>query len=202
MEPVDVHGERVLVQPVKGDGLRIWRRARETHPDRYPVLVLDAEDALEPDYRHRDSPADILARADRVVLPAPPPRDRGTGDEGYHLDRYDVAHHGEPELLVLLPRPEPWAAFAYLDSWCHLSGWKPEVLVAAARDWHTRYGAEPTVIGLACGFEVSRPPTGPADAERLAAEHQLFAPLTAGTTELAYARALPQLRRWCLYNRP
>ena len=26
-----------------------------------------------------------------------------------------MRRYGEPELLVILPRPEPWAAFAYLN---------------------------------------------------------------------------------------
>ncbi|MBB3095985.1 hypothetical protein FHR83_003655 [Actinoplanes campanulatus] len=54
----------------------------------------------------------------------------------------------------------------------------------------------------ATGFEVSRPPTDPADAERLAAEHVGVAGLTAGTSVRASARALTQLDHWTLYDRP
>ena len=70
-----------------------------------------------------------------------------------------------------------------------MCGDSPALLIAAARRWHERYRAVPTVIGLATGFEVGRPPTDLADAERLAIEHQVFAGRTAGTTERAYARA-------------
>ena len=49
---------------------------------------------------------------------------------------------------------------------------------------------------------VARPPSDLADAERLAAEHLFLAGLTAGTSPRAYARALLQLDRWALYDRP
>jgi hypothetical protein len=94
------------------------------------------------------------------------------------------------------------AAFAYLTSFYTIGGHEPGLLVAAARRWHERYGAEPTVVDLATGFAVSRPPTNLADAERLAAEHVFLAGLTARTTERAYARALLQLDHWTLYDRP
>jgi hypothetical protein len=104
---------------------------------------------------------------------------------------------------MILPTWQPWAAFAYLVSfWGMLGHDEPELLVAAARSWHERYGAEPTVVGLATGFLVPRPPADLADAERLAAEHEFFAGLTAGTTQRAYARALLQLDHWTLYDRP
>lgn len=77
-----------------------------------------------------------------------------------------------------------------------------ELLVAAAHRWYDQHGAEPTVVGLATGFVVSRPPTNLADTERLAAEHVFFAGLTAQTSERAYARALMHLDRWALYDRP
>jgi hypothetical protein len=104
--------------------------------------------------------------------------------------------------MVILPRPEPWAAFAYLRSVFTVGGYKPELLVAAAHRWHDRYGAEPTVVGIATGFEVARPPIDLVDAERLAAEHLFLARLTAGTSPRAYARALLRLDRWALYDRP
>jgi hypothetical protein len=75
-------------------------------------------------------------------------------------------------------------------------------MLAGARRWHERYGAAPTTIGLANGLTVPRPPTTLADAERLATEHVAIAGLTAQTKTRAYARALLQLDRWCLYNRP
>jgi len=60
----------------------------------------------------------------------------------------------------------------------------------------------PNVVDLASGFLVSRPPTDPADAERLACEHEAIAGLTAGTALHAYAQALMKLDRWCLHSRP
>jgi hypothetical protein len=64
-------------------------------------------------------------------------------------------------------------------------------LIAAARRRHKRYRAVPTVIGLATGFTVGRPPTDLADAERLAIEHQVFAGLTARDR----LRTVPPLQR-------
>jgi hypothetical protein len=59
------------------------------------------------------------------------------------------------------------------------------------------------VVGLPVGFVVPRPPTDRVDAERLAAEHIFFAGLpTNGVPLRAYARALMQLDRWALYDRP
>jgi hypothetical protein len=51
-------------------------------------------------------------------------------------------------------------------------------------------------------FLVPRPPADLADAELLAAEHEFFAGLTAGTTQRAYTRALLQLDHWTLYDSP
>ncbi len=211
-EEHDIHGEPVVLVHLTGDAERLRSSARAALPGHYPVLVLDPELVTEPDQHHRAAPADILARAASTDVDTrmaemsgrrhSHPELLGTGDEGYHLDGYDVARFGEPATLVILPRPEPWAAFAYLDPYGGWSGLDPEFLVAAAHRWHDRYGAEPTVIGLATGFTVPRPPTGRADAERLAAEHVAVAGLTARTTQRAYARALTQLDRWCLYDRP
>ncbi|WP_433825816.1 DUF4253 domain-containing protein [Actinoplanes sp. CA-015351] len=163
---------------------------------------------MEPDFHHHSSPSDLIAwvqtadfDAEWARLPSfsiwgHHPETLGTGDEGY-----DLTGFGEPELLVILPRPESWAAFAYLDPY---GGWGTpgELMLAAARRWHERYGAAPTTIGLANGFTVPRPPTELADAERLAVEHMAIAGLTAGTTTRAYARALLQLDQRCLYSRP
>lgn len=212
-EQVRIHDETVIVVHPAGDAQQLLRTARAALPDHNPVLVLDGEAVLEPDFHHHSRPSDLiawvrtadfdaeLARLPSFSLWGHDPELLGTGDEGFHLDSYDVTHFGEPELLVILPRPEPWAAFAYLDPY---GGWGTpgELLLAAARRWHQRYGATPTTIGLANGFTVPRPPTELAAAERLAVEHVAIAGLTARTRTRAYARALRQLDRWCLYNRP
>ncbi|GAA0974860.1 hypothetical protein GCM10009555_031830 [Acrocarpospora macrocephala] len=213
VEEFQVLGESVLVVHVTGDGQQLWRQVRTALPDFYPILVLDRVTAFDVDYVFstdpRNAPSDVLARAAEVdvygriaeISARYAPRDVGTGEEGYNLDGYDIAHFGVPQDLVILPRPQPWAAFAYLNSY-YSEGHEPELLVAAAHRWYDRYGAEPTVVGLATGFVVSRPPTDLADAERLAAEHMFFAGLTAQTSERAYARALRHLDRWALYDRP
>lgn len=213
----DVDGESVIVLEVGGDGQQLWDRVRAAVPTHYPVLVHDLDFALDRDYFEFSdadaphAPADLMVRAETIDVDARiaavsagrPPIDPGTGDESYDLNAYDVAPYGPPEGMVLLPRPEPWAAFAYLPSFAVAGPYEPELLVAAARRWHQRYGAEPMVVGFATGFVVPRPPADLADAERLAAEHDFFAGLTVGqTTQRAYARALLRLDHWTLFDRP
>jgi hypothetical protein len=210
-EQLRVHDETVIAVHPAGDAQQLLRSARAALPEHNPVLVLDGEAVLEPDFHHNSRPSDLIAwvqnadvDAELARLPGfleQDPEQMGTGDEGYCLDSYDVTHFGEPELLVILPRPEPWAAFAYLDPY---GGWGTpgDLVLAAARRWHERYGAAPTTIGLANGFTVPRPPTELADAERLAVEHVAIAGLTAKTSTRAYARALLELHQWRLYNRP
>ncbi|MEV4279730.1 DUF4253 domain-containing protein [Actinoplanes xinjiangensis] len=216
-EEYAVHDETVIVVDVAGEAQEMWRSARAGLTDHYPVLALPSFLITDPDFRHPIAPGELITRAEALDVTTyltqrpgsqmPGARDRdpeilGTGDEGYDLTGYDVAEFGDPEVLVIVPRPEPWAAFAYLDAYASLLGTRSELMTAAARGWGERYGAVPTVIGLACGFTVSRPPTELADAERLAAEHVAVAGLTAGTSIRAYARALMELRHWTLYDRP
>ncbi|MEV4513641.1 DUF4253 domain-containing protein [Dactylosporangium sp. NPDC049525] len=208
----EVDGERFVVVRLDGGFEEARQRVRAVSAAHYPVLLADTMH-LDRDFFRADgrlsSPADVLRRAQTVDLDAHVARWQarqdaetlGTGDEGHHLDAYDVTAYGAPQFLAILPRPEPWAAFAYVDAYGGV-GLPPELMVAAARRWHERHGAEPTVIGLATGFAVPRPPTGPADAERLAVEHVSLAGLTAGTTVRAYARALTRLGHWTLYDRP
>ncbi|MEV6849352.1 DUF4253 domain-containing protein [Actinoplanes sp. NPDC051411] len=210
-EQLRIHDETVIGVHPAGDAQQMLRSARAGLPDHNAVLVLDAEAVREPDFHNDSSPSDLIAwvqtadvDAEFARLPGfgrQEPEQLGTGDEGYCLECYDVTRYGKPELLVILPRPEPWAAFAYLDPY-GASGASGELVLAAARRWHERYGAAPTTIGQANGFTVARPPTDLADAERLAVEHVAIAGLTAQTTTRAYARALLELDRWCLYDRP
>lgn len=215
----DIDGESVIVTQVSGDWQQIWHRVRAAVTTHYPAFVHNLDMALDRDYfgplffdvDTPPTPADLLARAATIDVDARiaeisarwAPADLGTGDESYDLDAYDVAHYGPPEYMVILPRPEPWAAFAYLPAYPGVGPYEAELLVAAARRWHHRYGAEPTVVGSATGFVVPRPPTNLTDAEQLAAEHEFFAGLTVGpTTQRAYARALLQLDHWVLFDRP
>src|SRR5690349_14269302 len=168
-----IHEETVIVVDAAGDAQQMWRTARAGLTDRYPVLVLPSFLVTDPDFHHAIPPGELITRAAAFDVEAcltrrpgsqmPGARDRdpetlGTGDEGYDLTRYDVASFGEPEALVIVPRPEPWAAFAYLDAYASLLGQTSELMTGVARQWWERYGAVPTVIGLACGFSVSRPP--------------------------------------------
>lgn len=210
-EQLRIHDETIIVVHPAGDAWQLLRSARAALPDHYPVLVLDGEAVLDPDFHHGSTPSELIAWVQNADVDAElsrlhgfleqDPELLGTGDEGYDLHSYDVTHFGEPEWLVILPRPEPWAAFAYLDPYGRW-GTPGDVVLAAARRWHERYRAAPSVIGLATSFTVPRPPTEVADAERLAAEHVAIAGLTAQTSTRAYARALLELDRWCLYNRP
>ncbi|MEU4162644.1 DUF4253 domain-containing protein [Actinoplanes sp. NPDC026670] len=216
-EQYPVHDETVIVVDVVGDAHQMWRTARAGLTDHYPVLVSPSFLVTDPTFHHAPAPAELITSAESfdVVdfltrrpgsqMPGARGRDPeilGTGEEGYYLDSYDVESFGVPEALVIVPRPEPWAAFAYVNGYAALLGQRPEVMLSAARSWFERYRAEPTVIGLACGFTVPGRPADPADAERLAAEHVGVAGLTAGTSIRAYARALMELDHWRLYNRP
>lgn len=215
----DIDGELVVSLPVDGDWQQLWHRVRAALPTRYPVLVHNLDMVVDRDYFGSiffdvESPptaADLLARAATVDVDARiaeikagrPPAGPDAASDSYDLDAYDVAQYGPPEHLVILPRPEPWAAFAYVSSFATVGGYEVELLVAAAQRWHERYGAEPTVVDFATGVVVPRRPTTVADAERLAAEHEFFAGLTAGpTSQRAYARALLQLDHWTLFDRP
>ncbi|GAA3198477.1 DUF4253 domain-containing protein [Dactylosporangium siamense] len=206
----EVDGERFPVVRLSGSAEPVRQRVRALSTAHYPVLMVDMMH-LDRDFFRVDgqlsTPADVLRRAETADLDAYLARwpagqeELGTGEEGYFLDAYDVTAYGAPQFLAILPRPEPWAAFAYVDAYGGLA-LPPELMVVAARRWHERHGAEPTVIGLATGFTVAHPPALLVDAERLAAEHVCLAGLTAGTTIRAYAKALTELDHWTLYSRP
>jgi len=191
--------------------MALWQQARAALTDHYPALLLSYEQLdhlADPDLW--TSPAELLAAAATADVGRLRRRThRMVGTARLRLRRRGVQpgrirhrplrpgrHAGDPA------RPEPWAAFAYLNAFASMCGDSTVLLTAAARRWHERYRAVPTVIGLATGCAVGRPPTDLADAERLAIEHQVFAGLTAGTTERAYARALLELDHWTLYSRP
>jgi hypothetical protein len=215
--PYEVHGETIHLVRFAGEdrdparALRLWRSLRAADPTRYPVLVDYAESVTEPDYRHDVPPAELIERSLTVDLDAYVADDRrsmddpgilGSPDDDYLLDGYGITGWGEIEALVLLPTRDPWAAFAYLNPYASWTGLPPELFVAAARRWHERYGAEPTLVGLATGFEVAKQPAGAAEALDLAVEHVAVAGLTARNTLHGYARSLRELDHWCLYNRP
>lgn len=152
-----IHDETVIVVHPAGNAQQLLRSARAALPDHDPVLVLDGETVLEPDFHHSSKPRDLitwaqtaaeLARFPRFSIWGHDPAQFGTGDEGYDLGHSDVTGFGEPEVLVILPRPEPWAAFAYLDPYYGRLGTPEGLLLAAARRWHEWHGAAPTTIGI------------------------------------------------------
>jgi hypothetical protein len=108
--------------------------------------------------------------------------------------------------LVLLPVAEPWAAYAYVHALYDSSGYGHDLLVAAARRWNERYGAEPVgAFEVMTWLTVTRPPTDLDEAWRLAFEHHVLAENTFSTPGVAlreHAHLLPGLNRWVLFSRP
>ena len=108
--------------------------------------------------------------------------------------------------LVLLPAAEPWAVYAYVDALYEACDYGQDLLVAAARRWHERYGAETLgAFGVMAWLTVARPPIDPDEAWRLAFEHHVLAEATFRVPDVPlrqHARLLPQLDRWVLFSRP
>ncbi|GIG69438.1 DUF4253 domain-containing protein [Phytomonospora endophytica] len=109
-------------------------------------------------------------------------------------------------VLVLLPTPEPWSAYAYVDALHDACGYGQDLLTAAARRWHERFGAEPVAaLGVMTWLSVARPPAEPETAWRLAFEHHVLAENTFSGPGLSirdHARALLGRDRWVLFSRP
>ena len=83
-----------------------------------------------------------------------------------------------PVALAFLPRAEPWSTYAYVHT---LYGTDHDLVVAAARRWHERYGAEPVAAwGTMTQLLVSRRPAEPEEALRLAVEQVVLARDTIG----------------------
>ncbi|MEV4756302.1 DUF4253 domain-containing protein [Micromonospora sp. NPDC049559] len=108
--------------------------------------------------------------------------------------------------LVLLPVARPWAVYAYVHTLYDACWYGHDLLVAAARRWYERYGAEPVAaLEVTSWLRVTRPPGSPDDAWRLAVEHHAVAESTFVTPDVAlrqHARLLPHRNRWVLFSRP
>lgn len=112
----------------------------------------------------------------------------------------------ERTTLVLLPAAQPWAVYAYVNALYDTCGYGQDLLVAAARRWYERYGAEPVAaLDVMTWLLVDRPPTDPDDVWRLAFEHYMLAENTLATPGVSlrqHAHLLPDLDRWVLFSRP
>lgn len=106
--------------------------------------------------------------------------------------------------LLLLPVDCGWETLAWA-SWYGAEGADAEV-VAVLRRWHEQYGAELYAnYGTMLEFKVSKPPTNPMDAWKLASQHDLLAPsnlASPGLTVRQYAQGLIGHDRWFLHERP
>jgi hypothetical protein len=112
----------------------------------------------------------------------------------------------EPCAVALVPTDHPTDALAYTGFFGAYGPSGLPGLIAVARDWSARYGAElVTNWGTMLWFAVSRPPEDIDDAFRLAHEHTVLAPCTTilpGVSTRDHARALLGRDRWFLHERP
>jgi len=105
--------------------------------------------------------------------------------------------------LVLLPTPHSWEAFAFVNVW---SGLLAAELIAVARSWQERFGAD--LVGtdlIITEFRVARPPKTREDAFQLAIEQMYVAPTgfaKPGITASAAALDLLDRDHWVLYESP
>jgi pimeloyl-ACP methyl ester carboxylesterase len=77
--------------------------------------------------------------------------------------------------LIRIPTPHSWEMPAHLLYGDFDGTPKPEEMVAVAKHWHEKYGAEICGIGgRTLEFRVARPPTRHEDAVQLWREHMLF----------------------------
>ncbi len=122
------------------------------------------------------------------------------------LDYQDWFTPDDAIALVLLPTSVPWEVHAYVSSLFDIDVYGGEIVIAAARRWNERWGAEPVALwGTMMQLMVSRPPTSPDDAWMLAREHDILAANTLSNPGISlrdHARALAKLDRWFLHSRP
>lgn len=213
-------GTALVVDVEPDEQLAVWARARAAVAEtgRWPLLCTrDLDDVFDRFYFEEgaqgadDDPAAIIARAAGIDvdarLAALRPPDGGDWPEREPDPYFQELYGTESGLaLVLLPTPDPWAAYAYVHALDSASGYGHDLLVAAAKRWHERYGAEPVAaLAVMSWLTVTRPPTDDDELLRLAVEHEILAENTLSTPGLSrrqHARMLSGADRWVLFSRP
>ena len=124
--------------------------------------------------------------------------------DGSHLAWFEP--DGQAVAVVLLPDPHPWTAFGYISSLYEACSYGHDLVVALAKRWHDRFGAEPVALwGTMVEWFVDKPPIDPLVAWDLAREQGLIAGNTtdnAGVSIRDHSRALRGRRDWFLHSRP
>lgn len=120
-----------------------------------------------------------------------------------YLDWYEPVN--QPMALVLLPTCDSWNALAYLH-WYGGCAAGSDTAITFLKHWHQHYGAELVChYGTMLQLQVSQRPTTPEAALQLAWEQEALAECTTilpGVSLRDHARALLQVDRWFLHERP
>jgi hypothetical protein len=120
-----------------------------------------------------------------------------------HMQWFEPKH--ESQALLLMPSLRFWEVPAYIN-WFASYRCNSQFIVALLKEWHSKYGAELVAHhGTMLHLAVSRRPTTPDEALRLAWQHYVMAPCTTllpGVSLRNHARALLHTDRWFLHERP
>jgi hypothetical protein len=203
---------------LSADGaLSAWTRGWKTLPERWPEsrwpeIVRHHLRATE---RHAGSApalADVLAQDlgfDEWVLERwlldweEARRQTSQPDDGLHLTWFDP---GQPVILALLPVPNSEESLAYASFYGAEGERHHEELIAIARRWRERFGADLYANwGSMLQFVVARPPSNLHDAFEVTLEQARVAGSTIylpGRTIRQHARALVDRKTWFLHERP
>lgn len=107
--------------------------------------------------------------------------------------------------LLLLPTLNSWDALAYLHWYAGCSAGS-DTAIAFLKHWHQRYQAELVChYGTMLQLQIGKRPTTPDEAFQLAWEQEALAECTTilpGVSLRDHARALLQVDRWFLHERP
>ncbi len=107
--------------------------------------------------------------------------------------------------LLFLPTRNSWEVPAFIQ-WYGAETAGTEVVIAALKDWHDRYGAELVAhYGTMLQLTTSSRPADMNEAMQLAFEQDTLAPCTiapSGVSLLEHAATLMHTNRWFLHDRP